>query len=396
MEAVPLSAERLRLSPDALIQRRDGATLLSNPRTRTHVELADADLPRVLALAEGAEEADWSAALAEARGWDRTRFNVAAGLWSDHTGIGPRAGEEPLRGEALLAALRRRMLVHREDGADYDAFLAPLRSVLDRAHLGTFHERVGQFQALELRLRENWRWWHDQKFTADGLAVKPGPYRAVQGAFWDEYYGARDLSGRTVLDFACGNGYYSAKFAALGARVIGIDTNAELIALARANFGDRATFHGPATNAESLAILRSLPDASADLIYMSDVMLILVEEALHGSLREDLRALLAEFRRLLADGGRVEMMEPNAHFWLGGIYGDPARPYTIVPEYRRRVFNVAPTIDQYVGVMAEAGFALVQLLHPGIGDETEADPALRARATAFPLWDFMTFVPVAR
>lgn len=391
-----MSAVRYRLSPDALIQRRDGATIASNPRARTHVELTGEALARALELADGADDALWIAALADARGWDRTRFNAAAGLWSDHTGIGPRAQAEPLHGEALFALLRKRMLVHRADRTDYDAFLAPLSSVLDRAHLGTFHERVGQYQALELRLRENWRWWHDQKFSADGLSVKPGPYRAVQGTFWDRYYGARSLDGRTVLDFACGNGYYSAKFAALGARVIGIDTNAELIALARRNFGEHAEFHGPATNAESLAILRSIPDASVDLIYMSDVMLILVEEADRGRLGEDLRALLAEFRRLVAAGGRIEMMEPSSPFWLGGIYGDPERPYTIVPEYRERVFNVAPTLDRYVAVMAEAGFGLVQLLNPGLPAECEADGALRARAAAFPLWDFMTFVPVAR
>jgi hypothetical protein len=111
-----------------------------------------------------------------------------------------------------------------------------------------------------------------------------------------------------------------------------------------------------------------------------------------------LAALLAEFRRLVAPDGRVEMMEPNSAFWLGGIYGDPARPYTIVPEYRERIFNVAPTLDRYVAVMAEAGFGLVQLLNPGLERDGDADGdgALRARASAFPLWDFMTFVPVVR
>lgn len=391
-----MSAVRYRLSPDTLIHRRDGATIASNPRTRTHVELANDALAPLLALADGAGEEVWGEALASARGWDRTRFDVSGGLWSDQTGIGPRARDEAVAGAALFALLRRRMLVHRADRADYDAFLAPLGSALDRAHLGTFHQRVGQYQALELRLRENWRWWHDQKFTADGTAVKPGPYRAVQGAFWDAYYGGRSLRGASVLDFACGNGYYSAKFAALGARVTGIDTNAELIALARRNFGARATFHQPATNEESLAILRALPDASFDLIYMSDVMLILVEEAERGADGGALRALLAEFRRLLKPAGRLEMMEPNSHFWLGGIYGDPERPYAVVPEYRERVYNVAPTIDQYMRVMAEAGLALVQLLHPALGESEEADARLRGRAAAFPLWDFMTFVPLPR
>jgi SAM-dependent methyltransferase len=376
------------------VGRRGGATIVSNPRTRTHAELEDAAIAPLLALADGAPEADWAARLAGAGGWDRTRLAVAEGLWSDQTGLGPRQADAPLRGSELLGLLRRRMLVHRADGADYDAYLAPLRSVLDRAHLGTFHERVGQVQALELRLDEKWRWWHDQKFRPDGLAVKPGPYKFVQETFFDAYYGGRPLRGRTVLDFACGNGYYANKFAALGATVTGIDTDRHLIELAIRNHGDRARFHRPASNDESFAILAALEPASVDLIYMSDVMLILVEEALRGAGKPDLDRLLGLFRRLLAPDGRIEMMEPNAAFWLGGIYGDPARPYVVVPEYRERLFNVAPTLDQYVAVFAEHGFGLVQLLHPPVPPEHANDPSLRGRTAGFPLWDFMTFVPL--
>jgi SAM-dependent methyltransferase len=374
------------------VRRRDGATIVSNPRTRTHAELEDGAIPPLLALADGAEEAEWAAGLAGAGGWDRTHLAVAEGLWSDQTGLGPRRAEAPVRGAELLALLRRRMLVHRADRADYDAYLAPLRSILDRAHLGTFHERVGQFQALELRLDEKWRWWHDQKFEADGRAVKPGPYKFVQETFFDAYYGRRPPAGRTVLDFACGNGYYANKFAALGATVTGIDTDRNLIDLAVRNFGRRARFFAPASNEESFAIIGALEPGSIDLIYMSDVMLLLADAALRETGKPELDRLLELFRRALAPGGRIEMMEPSSPFWLGGIYGDPARPYVIVPEYRERIFNVAPTLDQYVALFAEHGFALAQLLHPPVPPEHANDPSLRGRTAGFPLWDFMTFV----
>jgi SAM-dependent methyltransferase len=390
-----LDSVQYTLSPDVIIWRRAKALFLSNPRTRTHVEIEQPALASILALADGSDERGWAAALQSADGWDRTIFNVERGLWADQTGLGDERREPSVQGGALFDLLHRRWMIHQADRSDYDAYLTPLTSVLDRKHLGTFHERVGQFLALDLRLKDKWRWWHDQKFHADGLTLNDGPYKVVQERFFDAYYGAKSMAGLNVLDFACGNGFFSNKFSSMGATVIGVDTSAELIDLAKRNFGDKATFHAPESDQESLRILHSIASGSIDLIYMSDVMLILVEEARHGTSGDTLRDLLAAFRRLLSPRGRIEMMEPNSQYWLGGFYGDPALPYAIVPEYRQRTFNVAPTIDEYVGTMSESGFALAQLMHPGIDSAKPEDREIAGRPPQFPLWDFMSFVPLA-
>ena len=74
---------------------------------------------------------------------------------------------------------------------------------------------------------------------------------------------------------------------------------------------------------------------------------------------------LLKDRCLLRAGGSFCAMEPNPSYWLAGRYGDPAQPYAVVTEYRNPVFNVAPTLDRLLPVMAQAGFALKDLRHPG-------------------------------
>jgi SAM-dependent methyltransferase len=385
-----LPDDHFAVSPDALLSIRGEGWVLSNPRTRRHCELDSGAVTALARTTAPRTEAEWIEALADGTGWDRTRFSAADGLWSDPTGIADRRARG-VSGSELFRLLRQLLLIQQADGSDYRVFLAPLSSILDRAHLGTFNERVGQLQA-NLRVRDKWRWWHDQKFTPDGLAVRDGPYKFVQERFFDRYFASQNLEGRRILDFACGNGYYAAKFARMGARVIGLDTSAELIDIARRNFGSAIQFEAPSTVEESLSFLHSLEPGSIDLIYMSDVMLFLVDNIRLGADRSDLERLLAAFRRIIADGGRVQMMEPNALFWLGGLYGGADTPYVIVPEYRNPLYNVAPTPDVMINTIAGEGFCLVELVHPELGDDAEVDSTLRARALGFPLWDLFTFV----
>jgi hypothetical protein len=85
-------------------------------------------------------------------------------------------------------------------------------------------------------------------------------------------------------------------------------------------------------------------------------------------------------------------MEPNPIFWLASRYGDPLKPYAIVTEYRHPVFNVAPTLDRLLPVMASAGFALKDIQHPAPSTaEPKADMGYQSE---FPIWDFFVFVPV--
>ena len=376
-----------RLCDEAVIQKRAGTWLVTNPRTHRHVELNGAAVRALSSLSEASSGA-WGTAFSDAKGWDRSGLDLSYGLWSDPSGCVDRRGAA-CRGQALFELLQRHLFLVLEDQRDYDDFLAPLSSLLDRDHLGTFHQRVGQHLLLEERVRDSWRWWHDQKFEPNGTRLKPTPYKWVQEAFFDRYFGNRDLKDSRVLDFGCGNGYFTGKFAALGATPLGLDTCSHLIDIARRNHAKRAEFQACRDTGHVLEVLQGLPMESFARIYMSDTFLLLFD----GLGAEGLRPLLQAFRRLLLPEGRIHMMEPNPIFWLACRLGSPDRPSAAVTEYRDPLYGVAPTLDRLLGAMAPAGFALVEYLHPELDKEADADAALRAFARQFPLWDFLTFEP---
>ncbi|MGY3616572.1 class I SAM-dependent methyltransferase [Bradyrhizobium sp. USDA 10063] len=267
---------KLRLCPDALLRPAEGGWVATNPRTHTHVGLSPAAVAVVGMLAEGASADRWRDDLAEVEGVDRTGFDFCYGLWSDPSRLTDPATTVQ-QGGSLLDLLHRRWILCADDQRDYRAYLAPLTSVLDRSHLGTFHQLIGQHLALTLRLRDTWRWWHDSKFTSDGMALKAGPYKWVQEPFFDAYFADQSVAGERLLDFACGNGFYSRKFAAMGAVVLGIDTQPELIRIAETNAAGTCQFLHPVDPQASLAALLDLEASRFDRVYMSDILLLLLE-----------------------------------------------------------------------------------------------------------------------
>ncbi|HEY1719613.1 MAG TPA: class I SAM-dependent methyltransferase [Magnetospirillaceae bacterium] len=376
----------LKLCPDAVLRRADGAWVVTNPRTHTHVELDATAMKVVAEHGDGATVAEWAAALNGAQGFDRSAFDFTYGLWSDPSRFASRQGNAAA-GADLVALLHRQWMLCANDGGDYKQFLAALDSILDRNHLGTFHQRTGQHLAVVLRLRDKWRWWHDSKFTPDGLQLKPGPYKWIQETFFDRYFAAEPVKGTRVLDFACGNGYYARKFAALGASVLGTDTDANLIRMAEANNRGDCRFTAPADPKASLDAIRAMEAASFDRVYMSDIVLLLDgDESETGAL-----ATMKALAHVLRPGGRLHMCEPNPIFWLGCRLGTAEAPMVVASEYRSPVYSVAPTLDRVMATMAKAGFALVEFRHPG-GEAVPAEAAaLRAFTRDFPTWDFLTF-----
>ncbi len=383
-------SENIRACTDALLHCVDGAWILSNPRTRCHIELDGAAIAAFTELAAGAPAELWHDALAPAHGRDRTASAGETGLWGDPTGLASFDGGE-VSGEALFALLREHLFLLRDGADEYERFLAPRTSPLDDAHLGTFHQRVGQ-ALLRNRVRERWRWWHDQKFVDDGTAIHSPPYRLVQETFFDRYFGDAEIAGERILDFACGNGYFAAKLAGLGADVIGIDTAEPLIDSARRNYGAVAEFVHIADPDAGLDWLDAQEASSFDRIYMSDIFLLLLSPEDGKADTDGIGRLLAALGRILRTGGQLHMMEPNGMAWLAGRYGGEAgQRYLIVPEYRRPVFNVAPTLDRAMELLGDAGFVLAEYRHPEISDDGSADPTLLEHANEYPLWDFLTF-----
>jgi SAM-dependent methyltransferase len=107
-----------------------------------------------------------------------------------------------------------------------------------------------------------------------------------------------NVSGRTVLDYGCGNGQNSLPLAIRGARVVGLDVSQDLLALARQRLG----LHGVAHRATFLAGSAHdlpLPDQSVDAVLGIAILHHL-----------DLSLAAHEVYRVLKPGGIAVFQEP--------------------------------------------------------------------------------------
>jgi SAM-dependent methyltransferase len=388
-------SEALYINPDVLLRNIGQSWIVSNPRLRTHVEL-DSEAAKVF-IAMGTLPAKpvegWIAEFNIGKGKDRTIRGLGRdGLHADHSGLSLESSDKWLSGIQLCDLLKERsLLVANQETAT--ARLKPLSGLFDRESLGTFHQRVGQYLLLDKRVKAHWREWHDQKFSSDGKALLDNPYRAMQEPFFDNYFNKDRIKNFRVLDFGCGNAYYAAKFAERAGHVIGLDNSSELLEIAKKNHGDKKNLELILTRSfeEVLELMAKWGPGSFDLIYLQDTLLLLLQPEMEKP-SELLPALFAGFRRLLRPGGSLCAMEPNPSFWLANRYGDSAKPYAIVTEYRNSVFNVAPTLDRLLPVMGKAGLALKDLQHPA---PMKSNPNGKyGYQEEFPIWDFFVFVPV--
>ena len=107
-----------------------------------------------------------------------------------------------------------------------------------------------------------------------------------------------NVSGKTVLDYGCGNGENSLPLVARGARVIGLDVSAALLDLART----RLALHGFQNRAAFLAASAHdvpLPDCSVDVVLGIAILHHL-----------DLALAAREIHRVLRPGGIAVFQEP--------------------------------------------------------------------------------------
>lgn len=166
-----------------------------------------------------------------------------------------------------------------------------------------------------------------------------------------------EVRGLRVLDAGCGPGIYAAILAGLGANVIALDANPNMVALARTRLGDQV----PVFQASLEAPLTFLEDESFNIIVAPLVMDYI----------RDWRAPFGEFRRILMPNGLLVFsmehplikyidhqsecnyfqVERVTYTWRG--FGDPVE----VPSYRRSLADI-------FNPLIENGFTLDTVLEP--------------------------------
>ena len=124
--------------------------------------------------------------------------------------------------------------------------------------------------------------WYDAKIGDDGdlwhrYLIDPGLLKLIG-----------EVRGLEVLDLACGNGYLARRYSRSGAaRVVGVDSSARIIRLARRREAQRPL--GVRYEVRDAADLRGFADASFDLV-ASNMAIMDIEDA-EGAIRESARVL---------------------------------------------------------------------------------------------------------
>lgn len=354
-----------------------GGILASNQRAREHV-LLDHPLFDVLAGRDTGGT--------ELCAWDRTRFSNRDGLLADPTCLRTDELGDPRRfasPEEACDFLAEHFILVR-DAAAYDAYFAAKSSLIDRKHLGTFHQRLGA----ELHLRERTDpnlWWYEQKFDSATGAVRDNLYKFVQQAFLDEYIPGLDLKGRSVLDFGCGAGMASRMFAEQGARVTGVDPDPDQLERAVRNVGEG--FTPVQIDLSSPQPLAAIPADRFDFVWLADVLLFYFYPQDAGEPLIPPADLLRQLAERLVVGGRLAIMIPHGVFWLAPWLGDAERPYTVLSEYAERVYSVVPSLSELAGAIERAGLCIGRVREPR---PSEAGRSVDVRAfhfaDNFPVW----------
>jgi ubiquinone/menaquinone biosynthesis C-methylase UbiE len=147
--------------------------------------------------------------------------------------------------------------------------------------------------------------------------------------------------GATVVDVGCGTGTLAIALAADGVEVIGVDGDAEVLALAHAKAGaDRVQWR------KGLATALPLPGASADRVVMSLL--------LHHLDPAGKRTALAEAIRVLAPGGRLHVAD----------WGQPRDPLMRGAAWALERLDGPEGLREHLegavpALLADAGFAAV-------------------------------------
>ncbi len=177
------------------------------------------------------------------------------------------------------------------------------------------------------------------------------------------------LKGMRVLDVACGNGRASRGLARLGARVVGVDLSAELIAIGRAR--DDADRLGIAYHAADVAN----PDAWWDgLLFDGAVceMAMMDIEDLAGAANAVARTVRPEGWFVMSivhpcfpgnDAG-LSSWPPDATYFDEGRWFSPDHNPDGV---RIRVGSLHRTMSTYLNTLIDAGFVIDRVVEPDTG-----------------------------
>ncbi len=163
-----------------------------------------------------------------------------------------------------------------------------------------------------------------------------------------------DVSGLTVLDAGCGEGYLARILARRGARVTGIDISPRLVEMARAKDPQGTITYQAADLSQPLPTYHQHFDLSASFFVLNDVA--------------DYQGFLSTLGSVVKRGGRAVFFLNNPYSMVlrGQVtnYFDSGKafPYIGMAEAGVHVFYCQRTLQEYLDACFAAGFQLQRLV----------------------------------
>jgi ubiquinone/menaquinone biosynthesis C-methylase UbiE len=154
--------------------------------------------------------------------------------------------------------------------------------------------------------------------------------------------GLPDLTGKSVLDVACGTGFYSRLFASMGAeRVVGVDIESSMVACAREIESERP-----------LGISYEVHDAARLPVLGSFDVVAPVWAFVHAKDVPEYHEMVARCAANLAPGGTMVALCSNPDIDLEGMSAYPRYGLSITPKERLgelQVIHISMDVDPPVG-----------------------------------------------
>jgi len=273
----------------------------------------------------------------------------------------------------------------------YEEYLKSKISLLDKEHIGNFHQQLGQFLLLEKR-EDPVEWWVNQKFTRDYKDLKENLYKFIQKNFLRSFFLKAFDSSHKVIDLGCGIGLYSNLMAESGAEILGVDPNEKYIEIATKNKKDNVSFKTSKIGIPNA--LDWIESDSVDFVFMSDALLFYFVSP-DPKEKPEITILLESIRRILKPNGRFISMEPHGMFFLRPWLGEIQRPYTIITEYKNKKFDIVPNIQDLLKSFMTGGFVLKNFEEIYVDKNfKKIDERAGNFADEYPLWWLFELEPV--